>query len=136
MTRLLLAYAGALVVFCALDYLWLGHVAKAFYQAQVGPLLLARPNWGAAALLYIAYPAAIVFFATLPSLATASVAHALWTGALLGLVVYGTYELTNLATLKGWTLGVAIVDALWGAVVTAAAAGGGHLLARLAGPAG
>ena len=54
------------------------------------------------------------------------------TGALFGLVVYGTYDLTNLATLRGWTVGMAVADALWGCVVTAAAAGAGFALSRLA----
>lgn len=132
MTRLFLAYAGALLTFVALDFLWLGFVARGFYQAQIGPLLLPRPNWAPAALLYVAYAAAIVFFAIAPAQDEGSLARALLTGALFGLVVYGTYDLTNLATLRGWTVGMAVADALWGGVVTAAAAGAGFALSRLA----
>jgi uncharacterized membrane protein len=132
MTRLFLAYTGALLTFVALDLLWLGFVVKGYYQAQVGPLLLATPNWIAAALLYLAYAGGIVFFVILPALEAGSLARALGAGALFGLVVYGVYDLTNLATLRGWTVGVAVADILWGAAVTAAAAGAGFAVTRLA----
>ena len=35
-------------------------------------------------------------------------------GALLGLVTYAAYDLTNLATLSGFPLVVALVDVTWG----------------------
>ena len=84
MYRLLLAYVGTLVTFCLLDLLWLGFVAKGFYQAQVGPLLLARPNWGAALLLYALYSAGVVFFVVAPAQDAAGWTRALAHGALFG----------------------------------------------------
>lgn len=132
--RLLFAYAGALVAFALLDLAWLAFVARDFYQARIGALLLAKPNWVAAGLFYLAYPAGVVFFAVAPALDTGSVVRAVAWGALLGTLVYATYDLTNLATLKGWSVPVAILDVAWGAVATAAAAGAGFLLARLASP--
>jgi uncharacterized membrane protein len=132
MSRLLLAYVGTLVTFCVLDLLWLGFVAKGFYQAQVGPLLAARPNWGAALLLYAVYAAGVVLFVVAPAQDVASWPRVAVLGALFGLVVYATYDLTNLAILKGWTVGVAVADILWGAAVTAASATAGHALSRLA----
>jgi uncharacterized membrane protein len=132
MTRLLLAYAGALATYAVLDLAWLGLFAKDFYQSQLAALLLPKPNWGAAALLYLAYPAGIVFFAITPALESGSVARAAALGAILGVLVYATYDLTNLATLKGWSSAVALLDIAWGALVTAGAAAGGFLLARLA----
>ncbi len=132
MTRIALAYAGCLIAFCLLDLAWLGFIAKGYYQAQVGHLLLERPNWGAAILLYLVYAGGITYFAVLPALESGHLATALMRGALVGLVVYATYDLTNLATLRGWTLGVATVDVLWGICVSAAAAAAGHSLARLA----
>jgi uncharacterized membrane protein len=132
MTRCLLAYAGTLASFCVLDFLWLGFVARDFYQSQVGPLLLARPNWGAAAVFYAVYAAGIALFAVAPALDAQSLVRAIIFGFLFGLFAYATYDLTNLATLKGWTLRVAAVDILWGGIVSAAAAAGGFALARLA----
>ena len=101
MSRLLLAYVGTLVTFCVLDLLWLGFVAKGFYQAQVGPLLAARPNWGAALLLYAVYAAGVVLFVVAPAQDVASWPRVAVLGALFGLVVYATYDLTNLAILRG-----------------------------------
>lgn len=133
--RLLLAYAGAFVAFALLDLAWLGFVARDFYQARIGALLLATPNWIAAGIFYVMYPAGIVFFAVNPALDTGGVVRAATWGALLGALVYATYDLSNLATLKGWSVPVTILDIAWGAVATAAAAGAGFLLARLASPA-
>lgn len=132
MTRIALAYAGALLAFVALDLVWLGVVAREFYQAQVGSLLRDRPNWAAAFLLYAVYAAGLAYFAIVPALDTGRLADAALRGALMGLVVYATYDLTNLATLRGWTLPVAAADILWGVCVSAAAAAAGHALARLA----
>ena len=43
-------------------------------------------------------------------------------GALLGLVAYATYDLSNLATLQGWSLAVTVVDIAWGTCVSGLAA--------------
>ena len=52
-------------------------------------------------------------------------------GALLGLVAYGTYDLTNQATLKVWSVNVTIMDMGWGAVVTGLASAIGCAAALL-----
>jgi len=132
MTRLLIAYAGTLVAFALLDLAWLGYVARRFYQSQVGTLLRAPPRWGAAALLYVGYAAGVTGFVVAPALDAGSLQQAWLAGAALGLVVYGTYDLTNLAVLRGWTTAAAIVDIAWGTVVTAASAAAGFGVARLA----
>jgi len=118
----LIAFFAALIVFCLLDAVWLGIFAQAFYQAQVGPLLLAQPNWGAAALFYPMYIAGIVLFVVRPALAAHNLGQALVYGALFGIICYGTYDLTNLATLRGWTTTVVVVDLVYGAFETAVAA--------------
>ncbi len=132
MSRLLLAYVGTLVTFGVLDLLWLGFVAKGFYQSQVGGLLLPRPNLVPALLLYCLYAAGVVLFVVIPAQDAGSLMRAVALGACFGLVVYATYDLTNLAILNGWTIGVALVDILWGTAVTAAAAAAGFALSRLA----
>ena len=82
--------------------LWLGVVARGFYRRQLGGLLADQVNWAAAIVFYLLYIAGIVFFVTLPAARAGSLARALATGAFFGLVAYATYDLTNLATLKGW----------------------------------
>jgi uncharacterized membrane protein len=59
------------------------------------------------------------------------VQQALAMGALLGLLAYGTYDLTNLAVMKGFTLKIALIDMAWGAFVTAATAGATVFFASL-----
>lgn len=117
------AFLVALLAFCLLDAFWLGVFAKDFYRAQVGALLLAEPRWDAAVLFYPMYIAGTVLFVVRPALAAKRLAHALVYGALFGVVCYGAYDLTNLATLKGWSSTVVVVDIVWGALETAIASG-------------
>lgn len=126
MSRTLIAYAAALVAVVAADFLWLGYLARGFYAAEIGTLLLPTPNWAAAAAFYLLYPAGIAIFAVRPHDVAGSSARALGRGALFGLFAYGTYDLSNLATLAGWSLRVTIVDMLWGMAVSALAAAAGY----------
>ena len=116
------AYAVTLAAFLVIDLFWLGVVARRFYASQLGSLMRARINWAAAGGFYLAYVAGIVFFAVAPALAADSWATAAINGALLGLLAYGTYDMTNLATIKGWPLAMSVVDMAWGAVLTGACA--------------
>ena len=131
MTRFAIAYAATFIVFCGLDFLWLGFVAKGYYQSQVGALLLEKPNWPVAAAFYVIYIAGVLIFAVLPALDAGQWVKALLYGALFGFFAYATYDLTNLATLKGWSPGVALLDLAWGAVVTGISATAGYLVARI-----
>ena len=124
------AYAATLVVFLGIDALWLGVIARRFYVDQLGSLMRESPSMLAAGGFYLFYVVGIVFFAVAPALAAGSWKTAALNGALLGLVAYGTYDMTNLATLKDWPVTVSIVDLVWGGVLTGIAATGGYLAAR------
>jgi uncharacterized membrane protein len=130
MKAVLAAYIGGLLLFVVLDYLWLGHVARDFYARQLGELLRDPPQLGIAALFYFAYVAGIVFFAVQPALRAGGLWQAVFYGALLGLLAYGTYDITNLATIKGWPVAVTLADMAWGTFVSAVTAGAGYLAAR------
>jgi len=123
------AYVAAAVSFLALDALWLGLVARTLYQREFGALLLEKPNMAAAAAFYALYLAGVVFFAVKPALESGGWTRALLHGALFGLVAYATYDLTNLATLKGFPIRVVAPDLAWGAAVTAVAALAGYAAA-------
>jgi uncharacterized membrane protein len=125
--KYVIAYAGTLIAFVAVDLIWLGVVAKAFYRAQLDDLLAEKYNFGAAALFYLAYPLGVVIFAVVPAFASGSWLEAAVWGAMLGLFAYGTYDLTNLATLRNWPLRLTAIDLLWGTVLTAFAAACGQL---------
>jgi len=123
------AYAAAAVSFLALDALWLGVVAQTLYQREFGSMLLEKPNMVAAAAFYALYLVGVVVFAVKPALESGGWTRALLQGALFGLVAYATYDLTNLATLKGFPVRVVAPDLVWGALVTAAAALAGYAAA-------
>lgn len=110
-----LATAG---VFVIIDAIWLTTIANKFYKKQIGGLLLAKPKFGPAAIFYALYVLAIVVFVLNPALTAKSPGFVLGHGALLGLTMYATYDLTNLATLKKWPVKLTLVDLAWGIFVT------------------
>lgn len=123
-------YACVALVMLPLDILWLATVGRTFYKEQLGGLLLDRPVWGAALAFYLLYTVGVVLFAVAPALREGSWTTALLWGALFGLFAYATYDLSNLATVKGFTTAVALVDMAWGSLLTAVAAAGGFAIAR------
>lgn len=110
-------YAIALPVFFAIDMVWLGLVAKDFYQKQIGFLMTPNVNWAAAIIFYLLFIVGLVLFVIEPALKFQSWNHAVLYGALFGLITYATYDLTNLATLKNWPLLVTVIDLIWGATL-------------------
>jgi uncharacterized membrane protein len=125
-----IAYCSVLAVFVTVDLIWLGGVAKRFYRSQLAGLIADEFNIGAAAAFYLVYPLGVVAFSVMPSLPSGSAADAALLGAMLGFFAYATYDLTNLATLRNWSLRLTVVDMLWGTALTALAAAGGHLMGR------
>jgi uncharacterized membrane protein len=117
------AYLVALLAMAGLDFLWLTNTSAVLYRRDLGPLLTDDPRMGVAVIFYLLYAAGIVFFAVRPALAAADWRQAGLHGALFGLFAYATYDLTNFATMKVWTLRVTLLDIGWGMVLTAAAAG-------------
>jgi uncharacterized membrane protein len=109
----------ALVVFTAIDMVWLVLVAKNFYREQIGFLMKPDINWTAAIIFYLLFIAGLVTFVISPAILKHSWLHALLFGALFGLITYATYDLTNLATMKDWPVLVTIVDLAWGMVLSA-----------------
>ena len=130
MTRYLIAYFATMVVFFAIDLVWLSKVASSFYQGQIGDILLKEFKMGYAAGFYLVYVAGIVFFAVKPALESGNLSTAIIHGAILGFLCYGTYDFTNLATLKGYTPTVGFVDLAWGTVLTSVSATGGTWITR------
>lgn len=125
MKSIIIAYIATMAVFFAIDFVWLTTVARNFYQGQIGPLLLEQFRAGIAVGFYLVYLGGVVFFAVNPALKAGSVSMALLYGALFGFFCYATYDLTNLATLKGYTTTVAVVDMAWGTALTAVSAAAG-----------
>lgn len=105
-------YLAALLVMGVLDALWLGVLAKDFYRQEIGEQMVEQIRWVPAALFYFAYPAALVALALFP--AGQPMGQQIARAALVGLVAYGVYDLTNLSTLRHWPVKLALVDTAWG----------------------
>ncbi len=114
-----LGYGAALLVMGALDAAWLAFLARDFYRQEMGDLMAPQVNVVPAALFYLGYPAGLVTLALQPMPETAMVA--LGRAALVGLVAYGAYDLTNLAVLRGASVKLAMVDMAWGTLASAVA---------------
>ena len=125
----LIAYGASAVVFFGLDLLWLGLLARGFYVRQMGDLLRDPPNLGIAGRFYLVYVGGILLFAVLPARQGQSWRSALLLGLALGVVAYGTYDLTNFATLRRWPPALT-VDLAWGSLLTGLAVSAGYLAVR------
>ncbi|MFT4544160.1 MAG: putative membrane protein [Bacteroidia bacterium] len=128
--KLILSYFLTTLVFFAIDLTWIGLVAKKFYWSNIGGLLKDDINWVAALVFYLLYIAGIFIFAILPAVETDSVKSAVIYGALFGFFCYATYDLTNLATLKGFPLKVVVVDMIWGTILTGLVSTAGFFITR------
>ena len=128
MKRQLAAYAGTMIVMVGLDMLWLGVIAKPIYQSGIGHLMADQPNVPVAVLFYALYGLGLVVFAVLPAGPAPGWAKTVGMAALFGFFAYATYDLTNLATLKQWPIGLSVMDMAWGTCISAAAAAGGKAL--------
>jgi uncharacterized membrane protein len=118
-----IAYAATAVVFLVLDAIWLTVMADRLYRPAMGAIMLERFSLAPAAIFYLLYIAGVIVFAVSPAMATGRWTTALGYGAMLGLMAYATYDLTNQATLKDWSWTVTIADLCWGTFVTAVSAG-------------
>jgi uncharacterized membrane protein len=111
-------YLATFIVFLAIDMIWLGIVARTFYRNNLGFLLAPSPNWLAAVIFYLIFIVGILVFVVMPGLTEDSLRTVVLRAALFGLITYGTYDLTNLATVRDWPLLVTVVDMMWGTVLS------------------
>lgn len=116
---IILKYLATLTPLLALDALWILVLAKSFYAREMGFLFAKNANLVPVAFFYPIYTVGVLLLAVLPALGSGSWVEALWRGAVLGLVSYSAYDLTNHATISGWPLKMTLVDIGWGTLVTA-----------------
>jgi len=106
------------IIFLIIDVIWLSITVKSLYRPALGDLLNDKPVMWAAALFYIIYVVSLTLIILRPALANESVFQAFWTGAVFGIVTYGTYNLTNMATIKDWSPTIVWIDMIWGGFLT------------------
>ena len=121
--QFLKVYALTLVIFFLVDIVWLGVISKKLYKEYLGHLMAPNVNWAAALVFYFLFIAGLVFFVIMPAIEKRDLMYAITVGAFFGLITYGTYDLTNLATLRDWPLNITIIDLIWGTFLNAATSG-------------
>ena len=127
---MLIATLIASVIFLVIDVIWLSFATKSFYRPLIGNLLTDTPVMWAAVLFYVLYVFGMALVVIQPCVDSASLFKTVYTGFIFGLVAYGTYNLTNMAVLKGWSPTVTFVDMFWGGSLTAISATTGLYLAK------
>ncbi len=132
--RALLAYAVGVIVFVAVDLVWLTVVAADLYDDQLGPLLADPVRPVPAVAFYALFVAGIVHFVVLPALERDSIRWAAGSGAFFGLVTYATWDLTSLSVLEGFPAALVPIDLAWGAVLAAVVSTVTTLVVRRIGP--
>ena len=112
-------YLTSVVIFLGIDAIWLKTMTSLFYEKRIGHLLADEPNMIAAGVFYLFYLFALCILILYPQIkAGASLGHIFLLGGLIGLMAYGTYDFTSLALYKGFTMDTALVDFVWGGVLT------------------
>ena len=127
---LLVATLIASLIFLIIDVIWLSFATKSFYRPLIGNLLSDKPVMWAAALFYILYVFGMASVVIQPCVESGNLIKTIYTGFIFGLVAYGTYNLTNMAVLKGWSPTVTFVDMFWGGSLTALSATTGLYIAK------
>ncbi|MFK7771136.1 MAG: DUF2177 family protein [Saprospiraceae bacterium] len=123
-------YFLTIPIFFLIDMIWLGSLAKKFYGDNVGHLLSEKVNWKAAIVFYFIYIVGILFYSVVPTIEDGNWQRALLLGSTFGFFTYATYDLTNLATLKNWSVKVVLVDIVWGMILCGAVAASSFQVAK------
>lgn len=125
MGRYAIAYVATGIAFALIDAVWLRTMSDRLYRVEIGELLADKFRIAPAIVFYLLYILGMMIFAVVPALQNGNWKTALIYGALFGFFTYMTYDLTNYATLKVWSLRVTVLDMIWGTVLTGLAAAAG-----------
>jgi|APCry1669190288_1035285.scaffolds.fasta_scaffold58458_2 uncharacterized membrane protein len=117
--KTILTYVTTVFIFIAMDAVWLSHTSNILYFPTLGDILLPEPKLIPALVFYLIYPIGLVAFALRPAFESQIASEALINGALYGALAYATYDLTNYATLRNWTLSITLIDVTWGTCLSA-----------------
>ena len=118
MKHFFLSFVLTSAFFLIVDFLWLSFSVKFFYKPQLGDLLNDKVVIWAAVLFYLIYILGLAIIILKPAIDQDSIMQAFLTGIVFGVVAYGTYNFTNMATVKNWSPYVVFVDLAWGGFLT------------------
>jgi uncharacterized membrane protein len=128
---LIIAFVVTSIVFLVADAIMLRSVLQPLFASHLGDALYPGGfRLVAAGLFYLVYMFGVMWFVSAPALRENAPSQALINGAVLGLVAYGTYELTSWAVMRDWSPSMVAIDMAWGTAVTAISAWSGVMAAR------
>ena len=110
---MIIPFLITLAVFTVIDLIWLGFLGRPLYSKYIGHLLKKDVNWTAAIVFYLMFIGMLYYF-VIQNLTDETLLQTVINGGLFGFAMYATYDLTNLATLEGWSLEITIIDLIWG----------------------
>jgi uncharacterized membrane protein len=131
MTEILILFLATSAIFLIADAIMLRAVIHPVFRKHLGQGLIDGVRLVPAAIFYLVYMTGILWFAGLPAFEAGRPDFAAINGAMLGLVAYGTYELTSWAVMRDWNPRMVALDWAWGAIVTGLSAWGGVVLALM-----
>ena len=118
------------ILFLIIDLIWLSFSVKYFYKPQLSSLLNEKPVMWAAVLFYLIYVVGLAIIILQPAIKQDSIVQAFFTGIVFGIVAYGTYNFTNMATIRNWSPYVVLVDIIWGGFLTGTSSALGIYLSK------
>ena len=128
MQKLIPSYFASMIFMFILDLIWLSQLAKPIYARGIGHLMAAQPNLAYAALFYCVFVFGLTWYAVKPNVQSRGIKSTFLSGALFGFFIYASYDLTNLALLKNWPLGMSLIDMVWGTLLSGASASAGKIV--------
>lgn len=128
--KILTLYVVTALIFFVIDAIGLRFMIKPVFERHVAHLFADPFRVVPAAVFYLGYVVGLLWFVSIPAMNQGNPTTALIGGALLGILAYGTYEFTNYATLRDWSLNQVVVDTLWGGVLTGVSAWAGLVATR------
>ena len=100
-------------LFLAIDFTWLGLIAKKFYDNSL--IHFDRTlRWQAATLVYVLIVSAVIVIAVPKYLENGLLIDAFMWGSFTGFIMYGAYDLTNMSILTNWSWKIVLIDMIWG----------------------
>ncbi|MDO1558813.1 DUF2177 family protein [Brevundimonas sp. 2R-24] len=127
--QMVVAWITTAIVFAGVDAVWLSQMGPRLYKPVLGEILAPKPDLTAAVIFYLIYVTGLVLFVVAPALERGGLMKAVVMGALLGLMAYATYDLTNQATLRVWDWKITVIDLCWGAFVSAVSCAAAYMIA-------
>ena len=111
-----------LIFFVVAEIIILTNIMQPLFKKHIGFLMKEDTNFSVAAIFYVVYVAGVFWFATRAGIKSESFLVAILSGAFLGLLAFGTYEITNYVILKDWKIELVLFYTCWGILITGAMA--------------